>query len=370
MKKIISWLRQEALLVISWVLAVISMFFVKPDKLYGEYIDWHTIGLLFSLMAVMAGLEKLGFFRSLGEYMLLRVKNKRQLEAVLILLCFFSSMAITNDVALITFVPFSLQVLKMAGLMREVIPVVVMQTIAANLGSMLTPIGNPQNLYLYAQSGMSFFGFIHIMLPYAVISFAMIALFIAGRKNMVLEDALDLERTKIASTKLLAMYGVLFVLCLLTIAKVIELYVLVIVMILSIVIFDRKTLFNVDYTLLLTFMGFFVFVGNMVRTPFFYNAVQSLLNKNDFVTVLGASQVISNVPAVLLLSGFTDKWDTLLVGSNLGGLGTLIASMASLISYKYVVREVPKYTKRYLLYFTLANIIFLGVNLIGYFILK
>ena len=366
MKKIMAWLRQEALLVISWVLAIISMLFVKPDKLYGEYIDWHTIGLLFSLMAVMAGLEKLGFFRSLGECMLLRVKNKRQLEAVLILLCFFSSMAITNDVALITFVPFSLQVLKMAGLMREVIPVVVMQTIAANLGSMLTPIGNPQNLYLYAKSGMSFFGFIHIMLPYAVISFAMIALFIAGRKNIMLEAALDLEQTKITSKKLLVMYAILFVLCLLTIAKIIELYLLVIIMIVSIVIFDKKTLFNIDYTLLLTFMGFFIFVGNMGRTPFFYNAVQSLL----IVTVLGASQVISNVPAVLLLSGFTDHWDTLLVGSNLGGLGTLIASMASLISYKYVVKEVPKYTKRYLLYFTLANIIFLGVNLIGYFILK
>lgn len=164
-QKAIPWLKQEALLVISWVLAGVSMFWVKPDREYIAYVDWHTIGLLFALMAVMVRLERLGFFRTLGEAMLQRVKSKRQLEAVLILLCFFSSMVITNDVALITFVPFSIEVLKMAQLSREMIPIVALQTIAANLGSMLTPIGNPQNLYLFSKSGISLLNFIGIMLP-------------------------------------------------------------------------------------------------------------------------------------------------------------------------------------------------------------
>lgn len=369
-QKLLLWIKQEALLVISWVLAVFSMFLIKPDKYYSEYIDWHTIGLLFSLMAVMAGLERLGFFRILGENMMLRVRSKRQLEAVLVLLCFFSSMIITNDVALITFVPFSLEVLKMAGLIKEVIPVVVMQTISANLGSMLTPIGNPQNIYLYSQSGMKVLNFVLIMLPYAVISFATITIFIAVRKNIVLKAELDITRTQCKNNKLVAMYAVLFVLCLLSIVNVIKASILVLLIIISLLIFDRKTLPTIDYTLLLTFIGFFIFVGNMGRTQVFYNMVESLLKKNDLLTVLGASQIISNVPATLLLSGFTNNWDTLIVGSNLGGLGTLIASMASLISYKYVVRETPQYAKRYLIYFTVANIIFLIINLIGYIILE
>lgn len=208
-QKAIPWLKQEALLVISWVLAGVSMFWVKPDREYIAYVDWHTIGLLFALMAVMVGLERLGFFRTLGEAMLQRVKSKRQLEAVLILLCFFSSMVITNDVALITFVPFSIEVLKMAQLSREMIPIVVLQTIAANLGSMLTPIGNPQNLYLFSKSGISLLNFIGIMLPYAALSFALICIFLFCRRNETLQQMLDCRPAAFRSKRLAAAYGLL-----------------------------------------------------------------------------------------------------------------------------------------------------------------
>lgn len=365
-QKAIPWLKQEALLVISWVLAGVSMFWVKPDREYIAYVDWHTIGLLFALMAVMVGLERLGFFRTLGEAMLQRVKSKRQLEAVLILLCFFSSMVITNDVALITFVPFSIEVLKMAQLSREMIPIVVLQTIAANLGSMLTPIGNPQNLYLFSKSGISLLNFIGIMLPYAALSFALICIFLFCRRNETLQQMLDCRPAAFRSKRLAAAYGLLFTICLGSIAEVLPVWILVLIVIAFLLVADRGTLWHVDYTLLLTFIGFFIFVGNMGRIAVFHQTVAAFLEQNDFFTILGASQIISNVPAVLLLSGFTTHWDILLIASNLGGLGTLIASMASLISYKCVVRETPKKAGRYLVYFTIANLIFLAVNVLVY----
>ena len=370
MKKIWTWCKTEAVLCISIVLAIVSSLFVHPDKGYIDYIDFRTLAILFCLMAVMAGIQKVGLFRYVAEKLLEKVKNIKGLVFILVMLCFFSSMLITNDVALITFVPFTFIVLRM--ILKDhakglVVPVVVMQTIAANLGSMLTPIGNPQNLYLYGKASMSFGKFMQLMLPYTVIAFAILSMWCVifrwqGEKQICLklEDYTSISSCK----KELMVYGILFFVCILTVAHIIPYILTLGVVIITVFFVDKKVLAKVDYALLLTFIGFFVFIGNMGRIPAFNQLIKDIISGNEILTSVVASQVMSNVPAALLLSGFTDKYRLLIVGTNLGGLGTLIASMASLISFKYVSKEYKELRGKYMVYFTVANIVFLVMMLL------
>ncbi len=367
--KLWSWCKKEAVLSIAILLAVLSAFFVRPDKEYIGYIDFRTLGILFCLMAVMAGLQKVGLFKYVAEKLLAKVSHIRGLIFILIMLCFFSSMLITNDVALITFVPFTFIVLKMIlGEKAEklVVPVVVMQTIAANLGSMLTPIGNPQNLYLYGKATMNFGDFILFMLPYTAVSFVLLTawcfLFPYKEKKQV-EIQIE-ENTNLTSCKKqLLVYAVLFVLCLLTVAHILPYEVTLLIILVVVFFMDRAVLGSVDYALLFTFVGFFIFIGNMGRVPAFNAFLQAIINGNEVITSIASSQFMSNVPAALLLSGFTNQYELLIIGTNLGGLGTLIASMASLISFKYIGKEFKQLRGKYLLYFTVWNILFLVVLL-------
>ena len=368
-KKILAWLRREVVLAVALVLAVLTMCFVAPDRQYLDYIDLHTLGLLFALMAVMAGLQRLGLFRTMGEAMLRRTRTTRQLEAILIFLPFFTSMAVTNDVALITFVPFALEVLALAGLKVRAIPVVVMQTIAANLGSMATPIGNPQNLYLYSRYGLSMGDFFSATLPLTAAAFVLLALFVLIRKSVPISVPTQDDRKKPMAKGQLILLLILFLLCLAVVADVLPLWLVCIVVLAALLITDRIALIRVDYSLLLTFIGFFIFVGNLGRIPFFTELFRNLLTGHEVICSVIASQVISNVPAALLLSGFTDNARGLLIGVNLGGLGTLIASMASLISYKYIAKEHPDKKGAYLLWFTLANVGFLVILLLVWLII-
>ena len=371
MKKFLQWCKNEVVLTIAILLAFISAFIIHPDKEYITYIDFRTLAILFCLMAVMAGLQKIGLFRFVAEKMLGKVNHIRGLVFILIMLCFFSSMLITNDVALITFVPFTFIVLKMLlGEQSEklMVPVVAMQTIAANLGSMLTPIGNPQNLYLYGKATMNFANFIVFMLPYTAIAFVLLAgwclLFrYKGEKQMKIkiEQGTEVKQHK----KQLIIYAILFVLCILTVAHIIPYQATLGVVLAVVFLLDRHVLKDVDYALLLTFIGFFIFIGNMGRVPVFNAFIQNIIDGNEVLTSIVASQFMSNVPAALLLSGFTKRYELLIVGTNLGGLGTLIASMASLISFKYIGKEYGHLKGGYMLYFTVANILFLIV-LFGY----
>ena len=375
MRNLWSWCKKEAVLSIAIVLAIVSAFFVRPDKEYISYIDFITLGILFCLMAVMAGLQKIGLFSYVAEKLLEIVNHIRGLIFILIMLCFFSSMLITNDVALITFVPFTFIVLHMIlGEKAEklVVPVVVMQTIAANLGSMLTPIGNPQNLYLYGKTAMSFAEFILFMLPYTVVAFVILSVWCfvfpyQGDKRVELQLK---ENTSVnAYKKEIIIYSILFVLCLLEVAHVLP-WQLVLAVVLVVVLFlDKEVLRRVDYALLFTFIGFFVFIGNMGRVPAFNAFIQNIIDGNEILTSVVASQFMSNVPAALLLSGFTNKYELLIVGTNLGGLGTLIASMASLISFKYIGKEYKQLKGKYMVYFTVANVSFLAVLMGGVFMM-
>ena len=369
MKRFFAWCKTEIVLCVAVLLALVSAMFVIPDRQYWDYIDFRTLGILFCLMAIMAGLQKIGLFQYIAERLLDKVQALRGIVFVLIMLCFFSSMLITNDVALITFVPFTFVVLKIVFPKQSgklVVPIVAMQTVAANLGSMLTPIGNPQNLYLFGKTSLNFAEFMLLMLPYTVVSFGILAAWcVVFRYDGPKKLQLGLEKKCMpkGTGKELVVYGILFVLCLLTVAHLVPWTITFAVVVCVCLIMDRSILCKVDYALLFTFIGFFVFIGNMGRIPAFYTFLQKIIDGNEVLTSVISSQFISNVPAALLLSGFTKQYEALIVGTNLGGLGTLIASMASLISFKYIGKEYKDLRGRYVFYFTVSNLIFLVVLL-------
>ncbi len=366
-EKITRFIKQEAVLCAALILASVSILLVPPDGEYINYIDFRTLAVLFCLMGVMSGLQKTGLFQLVAETLLTRVRRAWQLILILVLLCFFSSMLITNDVALITFVPFTLTVLGLAGQeirTRLLVPTVVLQTIAANLGSMLTPVGNPQNLYLYGKAGTTLPQFILLMLPYTIASLLLLSAWslIQFRAHKAPVEVAFAERTALSGKPLcLWVYALLFFIDLLAVVRAIPYPAALGLTVIGLLLTDRAIFSHIDYSLLLTFIGFFIFIGNMGRLPQFAGLLQKIVSGNEVLAGIAASQVISNVPAALLLSGFTKDFPSLIIGVNLGGLGTLIASMASLISYKLVVRGENGAAGAYFRYFTTANLWFLGV---------
>ena len=362
MKKIISFMKKETVLTIATLLAVVSAFFVKPDRQYIGYIDFRTLGILFGLMVIMQGFQRTGLFDRIGKSLLQKTGKLWQLILVLVMLCFFFSMLITNDVSLLTFVPFSILVLKKCGQEQAMIPTVILQTVAANLGSMLTPIGNPQNLYLYGLMDCSIPEFMGILLPYTVMTFALLLLSllcIRGKGQEIscrMEEGTEIKQSRKHRNLI---YGLLFLLALLVVARILPYGVLVAAVFLYTIIFDREALKGADYALLVTFVSFFILIGNLGRISLIREALERFVSGREILTGVLASQVISNVPAAVLLSGFTENYRDLLVGVNLGGLGTLIASMASLISFKLYTKCYKENRGRYLRWFTLVNIIYL-----------
>lgn len=374
--------QKETVCCIAFLLAVISMCFVVPSKNYISYIDFRVLALLFCLMAVVRGFSSIGVFTRLGTMLLTHVHSLRMLSALFIFLCFFFSMLITNDVALITFVPFTILVLSMAEQKKFLIPVIVLETIAANLGSMLTPLGNPQNLYLYTISGLSIGAFVRIILPYSFVSAILLLIFIlflpkdtvstataantanstntvtaSNTSNVICEAVKARKNPRILFTA----YLILFLLCLLTVLHILPYQIMFLLVLTGFLLLDYRVLKDVDYFLLLTFLCFFIFIGNMKQISLVHELISKLLVHHEVLMGIGASQIISNVPAAILLSGFTDDYSALLIGVNLGGLGTLIASLASLISFKFYANSNGSDTRRFLGIFTLYNVIFLGV---------
>ncbi len=362
MKKVFSavwrFAKREAVLCVAVLLAVVSMCFVPPDAGYLDYIDWDTLARLFALMAVMKGFQEAGLFSYLAQKLLKRANGTRRVMLVLVFLPFFLSMLVTNDVALITFAPFALVALKLCGKLSLAVPLVILQTLAANLGSMLTPMGNPQNLYLYVQSGMTFGGFVLTMLPYCALSAAaLFAVIMCFRGEPV---ACDVPAARLGSPFSLAWPAAGFALCMLGLFDVIPPLAVAAAVLLFMLAAARGVLAKVDYSLLGTFAALFVFIGNLGNIAPFRDFLSSAIAGNETPVAVLASQVISNVPAALLLSGFSGAWSALIVGCNLGGLGTLIASMASLISYKEIARDMPEKRPAYLLWFTVYNVAFLA----------
>lgn len=367
-KKCLAFIKEETVLFAAAVLAVISLFFVRPDKEYIGYIDYRVLGLLFSLMVVMAGMQELGFFQKVAGAILRKVKGYRGLCFVAVALCFFSSMVITNDVALITFVPLTILLLKMAGMEDKMTTVIVLQTVAANLGSMLTPIGNPQNLYLYAVSEMSLIQFLSVTAPLTCVSFVLLTLFCLLQKDVKMQEIRLLPEKRQEGEEKgrgeFVFFTLLFLLSILSVLRVIPFQIPLTVAVIGTFAVKKSILKRVDYHLLLTFVCFFVFIGNVGRIGAVREWLELFIGGKELLFGFLTSQVISNVPACMLLSGFTTNWNDLLLGVNIGGLGTLIGSLASLISYKFFAKERPGEKALYLLRFTRVNLFFAAILLL------
>ncbi|MFP7696799.1 SLC13 family permease [Trueperella sp. LYQ143] len=357
-------LRGQAVLIIATIAALCSLVVVPPDSGYRDYVDWHTLGVLFALLLILAAGKEIGIFALVGRALIRISTSRRGLVFSLVFLCFFSSMLLTNDVALITFVPLALFTLHAQGDDRAIPGVVVLQTIAANTGAMLTPLGSPQNLYLSHAAPFSFLDIGRMTLPYVLAAGVCLALAIVATTRGG-EPVVPLQRpTKRVHPRRAAAYGVLFVLAVGTVAGVIPLW-FVLGSSICVVLYDNPYyLTKVDYSLLATFLVLFVFVGNMGRVPAIHDVITSMADRSVRMAALGASQIISNVPATLLLSGFTHDYEDLLIGVNIGGLGTLIASMASLISYRFIAANLSAQSKRFIGIFTMWNLAFLAVFLL------
>ncbi len=367
MTKFKNFCKKEAVLIISFILAAVSAFIVKPNAGYIDYIDFRTLALLLCLMAVMAGFNALGIFKLLASKLLRLASTTRSLALWLTMLCFFSSMIITNDVALITFVPFSLVALKLSGQEKLLIPLVTLETVAANLGSMLTPVGNPQNLYLFSAFEMSIGDFLKTLFPYATLSLALCAISVLFIKKESI--TFNTEKSSKINSRHCMVYTALFALAILTVFRVVPFEITLAASVIVILIIDRRILARVDYSLLLTFVFLFIFIGNLKSIQSVSDFLGGIVNGNETLAGIACSQIFSNVPAAILLAGFAFDIPALLVGVNLGGLGTLIASMASLISFKLIIKENIS-AGRYLLVFTTVNLVFLAFNVALWYVIK
>ena len=365
-RKIVNFAKKETVLFAAVLLAFGSMVCVPPDMQYLSYIDYRVLALLFCLMTVMEGFKSTGFFAAVAGKLLEKVKTFRQLYLVLVFLCFFTSMWITNDVALLTFVPFTVLVLRMTGLEQEMIPVIVLQTIAANLGSMTTPVGNPQNLYLYSISGMGIGAFLQIMGPLTLISAGLIFLICLIHKDFpIRQGMLGKEIVGVRKAGENQVLAVLFFISLLSVFRILSWQLLLLIVLASCIGIkafckEKYLPLEADFGLLLTFVAFFIFIGNMGRICVVREVLSQVVNGRELLISFLCSQMISNVPAAILLSGFTQEYRGLLQGVNIGGLGTLIASLASLISYKFFAAESEQTPAagtrgRYMLTFTIWN---------------
>lgn len=415
MQRIFAFIRREAVFCIAALCALVSAFFVPPTAAYLSYIDWDTLFILFSLMAVIAALRDCGVFDRMAYVLCGHIHQLRLLCAVLVLLCFGTSMLITNDVALLTFVPFTLALLGAAASGRVVLRTVVLETVAANMGSMLTPLGNPQNLFLFSKMGIGIGRFMLIILPYSAVSLGLLCLSLrliprihlsvsgvpaapaepaprtAATNGSVAPDGSAAADPRVTSAAgvisggagqrpphgmqprmvglpqsvQLTLYAVLFVLCLLCVLRLVPKWIAAVAVSGSLLCSNRKVLKSVDYMLLLTFAAFFVFTGNMAALPSVRAFLENAVSGHEFTVSLLCSQVISNVPATLLLYPFAQDVSPLLVGVNVGGLGSLVASLASLISFKLYAGARKRLSLpsagRYLAAFTLANVLFLVV---------
>ena len=360
--KIKQFIAKETVLCVAAGCALITMFIIPPSAEYLHYIDFRVLCLLLCLMAVVAGMKAVGVFDWLTYQLLHRIRNGRVLGMTLVLLPFFCSMFVTNDVALIIFIPFTLMLLEQLNCKGSIIPVTVFQTIAANLGSMSTPVGNPQNLYLYAFYNIGIGEFFSVTLPLVIVSLVALT---AGAFLLLPKELPQqhLEEAKISSPKQLAAFIALFILCLLTVFRVVPYILTTAVTVVILFLLNRKLLREIDYMLLLTFVCFFIVSENLGRIDVVRSTLQQLLRADALLTSVGTSQVISNVPAAVVLSGFTDQWRQMLAGVNIGGLGTPIASLASLITIKFYMRWPGAKTGKFMGYFTLANVIGLVILL-------
>ncbi|MDR7001165.1 SLC13 family permease [Neobacillus niacini] len=359
-------LKKDIVFTISLALAIMSCFIHTPKL---EYINFKVVFSLFNLMLAVKALEDLKLLDKLAIAILNKCNNSKRVSIILILLCFFSSMLVTNDVALITFIPLTLIISKITE--ANMLDTIILQTIAANIGSSLTPMGNPQNLFIFSYYGLKPMQFFTTVLLLAVLG--MILLYILNHRLKSKELEMELPFTPMANRKKTAVWGIVFCIITVSILGVISYKLAFLITLITVCVLDIKLLRKIDYLLLITFICFFIFIGNISDLV----VVHTFANENlksptsIYFSSIFLSQLISNVPAAIFLSKFSMDWQPLLLGVNLGGLGTIIASLASVISYKLFIKNDPWKSKMYLIRFSIYNFSFLAfLTLVCYLISK
>ncbi len=351
------FVKKNAIMVIAFLAALITSFIIPPDSLYLDYFDLKTLCCLFCVLAVVCALKNVNFFYMLANKIVSVFKTTKSAILALVYITFIGSMLIANDMALLTFLPLGYLVLSTTGKEKYMAFTFIMQNIAANLGGMLTPFGNPQNLYLYSKFGIGDLEFLSIMTLPFIISIALITVCCLV---FVKSEELTLTSAKIeVNKKRTAIYLLLFALSIIIVFRFVPYYIGPIVIAPMLLFLDRDALKKVDYPLLLTFVFFFIFAGNMARIGAVRDLFSMLLEKNTLVFSALSCQIISNVPSAILLSQFTANYKDLLIGVNIGGAGTLIASLASLITFKEYVKHNPHGSAKYIGLFSLFNFAFL-----------
>ena len=358
---VLAFIKKNVVLCVAMLAAVVTSFIVPPDREYLSYFDLKTLTCLFCTLAVVGALRNISFFTVLAKKIVTLFKNTRACILALVYITFLGSMLIANDMALLTFLPLGYFVLSTTDKTKYMAFTFIMQNIAANLGGMLTPFGNPQNLYLYTKFAIPTGEFTAIMLLPFCLSVALITLcclFVKKEPLSIAEEKISLPffRTVV--------YAILFVLSVVIVFRLIPFWIGGIVVTVTLLIMDRKALKEVDYGLLFTFVAFFIFAGNMARIEGVKNLFATLMQQNALLVSALSCQVISNVPSAILLSQFTENYAPLLVGVNIGGVGTLISSLASLITFRQYTEHDKKGTGKYLALFSIFNFAFLLILLI------
>ena len=350
----LDFLKKDIVFTISLILAVSSCFFQSPKL---EYINLPVLVSLFNLMILIKAFEELKLLDWVAIAILNKSHTRKSVSAILILLCFISSMFVTNDVALLTFVPLTLVISKKTNL--NMVETIILQTIAANIGSSLTPMGNPQNLFIYAHYGLKPSSFFTTILFIALIGCC--SLYVSIKKLPKEEMIIELSPISLNSPKQAVIWGMVLAMIISSIIGGISIKLAFIITLITVSSLQIKLLLKIDYLLLLTFICFFIFIGNIANTDAVQKIASSSLHSSTsiYFTSIVLSQFISNVPAAILLANFTKDWQPLLVGVNIGGLGTIIASMASVISYKLFSKDHPRESKKYLIKFSIYNFTFL-----------
>jgi len=354
-----SFITENAVLMTAIIAALITSVIVPPDAAYVDYFDFKTLSCLFSVLAVVCALRSVNFFTLLARRIVAKFRDLRSCFLALIYITFIGSMFIANDMALLTFLPLGWMVVEQTGKTKYTAFLFIMQNISANLGGMLTPFGNPQNLYLYTYFNIPTVEFMGIMLvPFvtAVTLLTVCCLFV--KKERLELSSIEMPAVDKTSRNV---YLALFGLSVVMVFRILPYWLCLIIIAATLLVMNREALKKVDYSLLLTFVAFFIFSGNMARIPAIREMMSWLLEKNTMLFSILSCQFISNVPSSILLSQFTENYAELLRGVNIGGAGTLIASLASLITFSEYRKHFKDQTKKYILLFTAFNLLFLVV---------
>jgi len=367
MKHLVFFIKHNAVMTIAFAAALVTCFLVPPDAQYVGYFDFKTLACLFCVLAVVCAFKNINFFYILAKSVVRVFKSTRYAILALVYITFIGSMLIANDMALLTFLPLGYFVLTTTGNQKHMAFTFIMQNISANLGGMLTPFGNPQNLYLYTKYSIPNGEFVGIMLLPFALAIALITLCCFFVENKPLEIEEDKIRLPLWRT---AIYSLLFALSIAIVFRGIPYYLGLIIIPVVLIFMDRTALKMVDYPLLFTFVFFFIFSGNLSRLEPVEKLFSGLLQKNTLVFSTLSCQFISNVPSAILLSQFTQNYADLLVGVNIGGVGTLISSLASLITFREYTLHNPKKTMSYIAKFSAYNFSFLAILLVAMLVLR